>query len=174
MRSFQETFICLSFHTLLSFYSPKEWTSVCTIDNYSPQDLLKADVYSFCATMSWLCVPELRLSRLVDPIQQRTIIGVGEAAHRHVNPVELTADDLSWLDEFSPESEQEVTEREDQDDRNEERQNETDEEDNQWGVLKKDWQSVIRGGLCERPQDRPSLLELYSKLVSMKYKLNKR
>ena len=118
--------------------------------------------------MCWLCVPELRLSRLVDPLQQRTIIGVGQAAQRHVNPVELTSEDLAWIDELSSDSEQENNEQ-----KQIEGDGNGDEEDIQWGEFKKDWQSIIRSGLCQRPQDRPSMLELYGRLVLLKYKLTR-
>ena len=127
-------------------------------------------MYSFCATICWLCVPELRLSRLVDRIQQKTIIGVGEAAQRHVNPVELTSDDLAWIDELSSSSEQE----QDKEKQSQQESVDENEEDTQWGKSKKDWQTIIRSGLCQQPQDRPPMLELYGRLVSLKYKLKER
>ena len=161
---------CSHFHIFTSFYSLLEWTSKLPINDYSPRDLLKADVYSFCATMCWLCVPELRLSRLVDPIQHQTIIGVGEAAQRHVTSVELTSDDLAWIDELSSSSEQE----QDKEKQSQEESDDENEEDTQWGKSKKDWQSIIRSGLCQQPQDRPTMLELYGKLVSLNYKLKER
>ena len=105
--------------------------------------------------MCWLCLPKLRLLR--DPFQHKTITRVGEAANRHLNRPELTPEDLAWIDELSSDSEEEGDE-----------ENQEGGEENSWGELKEHWQSIIRSGLHPKPQDRPTMDEVYFRLFAMK------
>ena len=98
---------------------------------------------------------------MFDPIQQRTIIGVGEAADRIVNRPQLTDGDMEWLNDLSSSSSSS----------SEQQQEDEEEENRKWGVLRKSWESLIRRGLHENPQDRSSILQIFHQLQSMKYQL---
>ena len=132
-----------------------EWTSGNEVKDYTPRDLLKADVYSFCSMVCWICVPELRSARLIDPIQQKTIIGIGEAANRFVNCPDLTPEELSWLDELK---DSDISESEE----------DLGDTDPIWGDLKDKWQSLIRQGLNQNPHERLSMRQIFYNLRDMR------
>ena len=82
---------------------------------------------------------------------------LGESLSNSRN-LSTSSEDLAWIELSSDSSESEESE---------------DEDKNKWGEYKKDWQSIIREGLCQRPQDRLSMGELYGKLSSIKHRLDK-